>query len=358
MQLMLEIKGAKEFTLTIILTNKDVEELYHQNALTIKDYVQAVEDAYNQQGLGKAQILPRESFWIPAQESVPVVHKQDGHYRPTSVSGSLKVLACTLPLAGVMGTLSYSGTFPGARARMWLLLYSTEDGDLLALIEANYLIWMATGATAAVAAKYLASRNRNCSVGIIGAGRQAWTQLLGLSSVLHLKGVKVYSRSAERRQDFVRRIQQWVPAQVIAVDSARETIRGADVVVTITTAREPVFAGEWLEAGTHINAIGAHYPDIREVDDQTVRQSAIVVDLRAQSLKEKGDLLIPIRKGIIEAESIRAELGEVVCGKKRGRISDKEVTLFCSGGTAIEYVAAGRLILDGAKDRKFGLKIE
>lgn len=347
----------KEFKVTTILTNKDVEELHKRNVLTIKDYVQVVEDAYRQQGLGKAQILPRENFWIPAAEGVRVERREGGHYRPAGTSGSLKVLACTLPLAEVMGTLSYSGSFPGVPARMWLLLYSTSDANLFAFIEANYLIWMATGATAAVAAKYLASRKLHCDVGIIGAGRQAWTQLLGLSSVLHLKRAKVYSRSAEKRQDFVRRIQGLVPAEVTAADSARETIEGADVVVTVTTAREPVFAGEWLEGGTHVNAIGAHYPEIREVDDETVRRSAIIVDLRAQALKEKGDLLIPMQKRIIGLQDIRAELGEVVCGKKSGRVSDKEITLFCSGGTAIEYVAAGRLILDRAKDSKLGVEI-
>jgi ornithine cyclodeaminase/alanine dehydrogenase-like protein (mu-crystallin family) len=347
--------------MTLLLTNKDVEHLHRTKILTIDDYVQAVERAYREVGLGQGQLLPRESLWIPSDEKQPAAGNPNQHYVQPGKRGSLKILACALPASGVMGVLTYSGGFSGTlsgdQARMWLLLYNTKDGALMTVMEASHVIWMGTGATAAVAAKHLASRKATYNVGIIGTGRQAHTQLLGLSSVLNVKMVKVYSRTPERRQDFAGQMGKLLPAQVTAVDSAQEAIQNTDVIVTVTTAKQPVLAGEWLEAGVHINAIGAHYPDIREVDDETVRKSAIVVDSKAQALKEKGDLLIPIRNGTISPKSIRAELAEVVCGAKKGRVSDKEITLFCSGGTAIEYVSAGDLILRKARERNLGFRM-
>jgi alanine dehydrogenase len=209
-------------------------------------------------------------------------------------------------------------------------LFEPETGKPLVSMDGRLITEVRTAAVSAVATKYLARADAS-DLAIIGSGMQARSHLEALRLVRRFEDVRVWSpRNAEafaRRFDGVR-----------AASSAEEAVRGADVVVTVTTSKTPVLDGEWLPPGVHINAVGAAgRPEWREIDDETLRRCArVYVDSRELALAEYGDA--------IAAGRIYAELGEVVTGAKTGRESAEEVTLFKSGGLAVEDVATADLI--------------
>lgn len=341
--------------MVLFLTENHVRQLHNRAIVKMGDYVNAIREAYHQHGIGQAQAIPRENLWVHKKAPDIGPLNTTEYYFPEKATGSLKVFACSLPGLDTMGVVSYSVI--GRSLQSWLLLYSTQDGRLAGVIQANDVAWMKTGAVGALAAQLLAVRKKNYKVGIFGSGRQAWTQVQGLASVAKIEDIKVYSRTEVNRNAFAERIRSELQIRAVPVNSPEETVQDVDIIVTITTSKKPILRGEWLRPGMHVNAMGAHYPDIREVDDETVRRSRIVVDIMAQALEEKGDLLIPMAKGVITKNDLHAELGEVVCGSKPGRLSDSEITLFCSGGTAIEHIAAGRMVLKRAGQSGLGVVI-
>ncbi len=319
----------------ILIREDDVKSI-----LKMEDCIKVVEDAYRTMGLGEAVLTPRENLWIKP----PV---------------SIKTSSAALTSWGFMGVHVYPGGYgKKGSGPMTVLLYDSRDGRLLSVIEARFLSWYRTGATSAVATKYLASKDAD-SVGIFGTGRQARTQLLALQKVLELKRVKAYSPTLEHREKFASEMSKEMGVEVKPVEDAKSCLKDVDVIVTATTTKEPVFKGEWLKQneGCHINAIGAHYPDIREVDSGTVKMSKVVVDSREQALKEKGEILIPISEGLVSPQIIYAELGEIVAGRVRGRVEELEKTLFCSGGLAMEEIAVAAKVYEIAASRGIGTQL-
>ena len=269
----------------LFIKEEDVKTL-----LSMDECIRAVEDGYRAMGLGDTAMTPRENLWL-------------------SPPASIKTASAALPRWGYMGVHAYPGGY-GRKSSTptTTLLYSSHTGQLLATIESRFLSWYRTGATTAVATKYLAVRDAR-SAGIFGTGRQARAQLRALHRVLPLSRVRAYSPTREHRESFASEMSKELGLDITSTDEPRPCVEDAEVVLTITTAKEPVFQGKWLHSGTHVNALGAHYPEIREVDTETVKRSRVIVDSREQALEEKGELLIPIREGIITPEIIRAELG-------------------------------------------------
>ena len=309
-----------------------------KNILKMEDAIKAVEDAYRTFGESNAVMTPRENLWL----------------RPRV---SIKTASAALMNWGFMGVFTYPGGYgKKGSGPMTTLLYDSNDGHLVSIIESRFISWYRTGATSAVATKYLASERAD-SVGIFGTGRQAQTQLLALQKVLKLSYVKAYSPTKEHREKFATEMSRQLGIDVKPVEDAQSCLTDVDIVVTITTSKEPVFEGGMLKKGVHVNAIGAHYPESREVDTETLKRSKIVVDSRVQALKEKGELLIPIRQGIISPSIIYAELGEVVAGKIEGRVGEEENTLFCSGGLALEDIAVAVRVYEMALKHGLGTEI-
>ncbi|MCI0529544.1 MAG: ornithine cyclodeaminase family protein, partial [Nitrospira sp.] len=241
-------------------------------------------------------------------------------------------------------------------AKFLFFLYHSETGELLAIMEANRLGQMRTGAASGVATKYIARLDAR-SVGLFGAGWQAQTQLMAVCAVRQIQTVKVYSRTPEKRQAFSQEMNRLLNADIRPVDTPEEAVQGSDIVITITTAREPVFKGEWLEAGTHLNVAGSNSIIKREVDDTALKRSGlIVVDSREDGRIESGDLIVPIEKGIIHWGQIR-ELGEIVAGYVPGRRAPDEITLFKSNGLAIEDVAVAAKVYELAKSQGVGVEL-
>ena len=299
------------------------------------DAITAVEDVFRQQGLGKVVNRPRQ--------------------RVSSESTILHVMSAAAPDLGVMGLKAYSSA--RGDARFLAMLYSTETGELLAVMEANRLGQIRTGAASAVAAKYLARPDAG-SVGIIGTGWQARSQVIAVASVRPIALVKCFGRDERRRTAFADEMIQELGAEVAPVDSAEEAVEGADIVITATTSRSPVLFGSWLQPGVHISAIGSNWGNRRELDAEAVgRAQRIVVDDLEQAKVEAGDLIGAVEEGAIDWARV-VELGPIVAGILPGRTSDSETTLFESQGIALEDVAAMKLAYDRAREMSVGEPFE
>lgn len=315
--------------MVLFLREADVAAL-----VTIDEVIDVVERGFREYAAGRAVNRPRQRVRV------------DG--------ATLHVMAAGIPGWGALGLKSYAVTRQGRR--FVSLLYSAETGDLLAMMEADTLGRLRTGAASAVATRYLARADAG-TVGIIGTGGQARTQLEAIARVRPVALVQAYSRTPQRREAFAAEMVRVLGAEVVAVDSAEEAVAGADIVVTMTTAREPVLLGRWLRPGMHVNAAGANAADRRELDaDAVARADRIVVDSREQALLEAGDLLVPVQEGRLSWQQV-TELGAVVAGLVPGRQGDHEVTLFKSLGIALEDVALMHLVYLRAREAGRGEEI-
>jgi len=239
-----------------------------------------------------------------------------------------------------------------------ILLNDPENGKPLAMMEGAYLTAIRTGAASAVAAKYLA-RKASKVIGIIGTGVQARAQVRGLCEVLeNLEKAKVYDILPRRAKEFGRGISQELSLAVETVETNKECVEDSDVLVLATTSKVPVLDGDWIKKGAYINSIGLVGPEGRELDDKTVKRAKIVVDTTEGALSEIGDLIIPIKKGVISQNDIYAELHEIVSGQKPGRTSDNEITCWKAVGLALEDAAVAKLVYDKAKKEGIGKEVE
>jgi len=256
----------------------------------------------------------------------------------------LHVMGASLPTLGYAGLKSYTSV--AGEARFVVLLYN-GDGRLVAVIEADKLGQLRTGATTGVATKYMA-REDSSRLGVFGTGRQARSQVQAVCAVRPIKDVLAYSPSRERCEKFCEEIAEALGTSVRPASSPEEAAKEVDVVVTATTSKEPVFKGEWISKGTHVNAIGSNLLSRQEIDVVTVHRSAcVVVDSVEQARLESGDL-----SRAAEAEAFywedAQELGLVVIGEFPGREDASEITLFESQGIALEDVALAAEIYEEA----------
>lgn len=237
---------------------------------------------------------------------------------------------------------------PKTGAHFQVLLYRTSDGIQVANIEANQLGQIRTGAASGVATKYLAREDAD-TLGIIGSGFQAETQIAAISTVRKLSEVRVWSRQPERRRQFARRCAEKFGLQVRATETAREAVENAAIVVTATNSKEPVLESAWILPGTHINAMGSNWLTRRELPTDLVmdRADLVTVDSVEDAHLESGDLMIPLseRKG---AAFPAIDLCEIIAGRRPGRISSTQITIFKSNGLAAQDVAVAGYIVEHA----------
>ena len=314
--------------MTLFINESHVAALIDQGHATMADFIAAVEAAYTDQGRGEFDILPRRNFTI----DVP----------GRKAKGSLKIGGAWLRGVGVMGASLYSGGYGGMN--LWITLYAADTGKVLAILHGAVIGRMKTGATAAMAAKHMA-REDSKTVGILGSSDQARTQLLGLAAVRGIESVRVFSPDPDHREAYAAWARDSLPGlDAAAVGSAEEAVRGADILVTVTNAHEPILDGDWIAPGTHCSVICAHDPKRREIDTATLLKGRVVVDDRDQAFNEKGEILIPLAAGEITADHVKGCIGEVITGKVAGRESDAQITMFLSGGTALEYMGVSAML--------------
>jgi alanine dehydrogenase len=270
--------------------------------------------------------------------------------------------AAEAPVESVAG-IKVVTLFPGNRERGEpshlgaVLLFETRLGRPIAYLDAAAVTAIRTAAVSAVATRALA-RGEAGDLALLGAGVQARAHLAALREVRELRRVRVWSRRPESASRFAAEESARHGLCVEAVDSAAAAVRGADLVCTLTAAREPVLAGEWLQPGAHVNAVGACTPMARELDSAAVAGARLYVDRRESALQESGDFLIPLREGAIADDHIRGELGELLLGRAAGRESAGDVTLFKSLGLAVEDLAAAYHVYRRAVAQGRGRQLE
>jgi alanine dehydrogenase len=314
----------------LLLSEADVKSL-----LTMPLALEAVENSFRRLGDGAAMVHSRQRLHLPSKSYLHYMAAADG-------------------VSGYLGLKIYTSS--GKGLRFLVTLFSAESGDLVALIEADFLGQMRTGAASGVATRYLARENSR-TLGMIGTGLQARTQLQAIAQIRKLERIRVFGRDVGRREKFATEMSDVLKIPVTAAASAEDTVRDADIVVTSTTSTAPVVEGKWLKAGVHINAIGANFPQKRELDVSAVeRSNLIVVDSRAQSKLESGDLIHVFGEDGPRWTGVR-ELAEIVTGKVAGRTSPNEITLFKSNGIAIEDIVVAGRIFEIVRERGMGREV-
>lgn len=237
-----------------------------------------------------------------------------------------------------------------------ILLLDPETGALQALMDGRYITEARTAAVSAVSARFLAKRDAS-TLAIIGTGVQARSHLEAFAEVRQLKEVRVWSPKPASRERFVSEMTGHVPVPVRATDTAEAAVRGADLIVLVTSSVAPVLKDEWVGAGAHVVSVGACRPDQREMDPALVARARLYVDSRAAALVESGDVVMSIAAGLFDASHVRGELGEVVLGRVNGRESDSDVTVFKSLGMAVEDLVAADLVLRRAVETGAGTEL-
>jgi ornithine cyclodeaminase len=232
-------------------------------------------------------------------------------------------------------------------------LFSRETGELLALMNASEITAIRTAAVSAVATRLLAREDAR-ELAIIGAGVQARTHLAALTCVRSIKRARVVARNFEHAQRLADEMQPQFPFPIEPVRKNEDAVRDADLIVTATSSSEPVISKDWISPGAHVNAIGTHSPNSREVDSATMAAARIFVDRRESALNESGDYLLAANEGVVTPDSIVGEIGELLIGTKTGRTSATEITLFKSLGLAIEDVAWAEYLYHKAQSQNAG----
>lgn len=266
----------------------------------------------------------------------------------------LHVLPAAAKTLGVIGFKAYTTTKAGARFHV--TLFDGKTGAMAAVLEADILGQFRTGAASGVATKKLA-RPDAATLGCYGTGKQARTQLLAVCKVRPVKLVNVYGRDADRRAAFAAQMTAEAGVEVVPVGTPEEAARGMDVICTATTAREPVLKGEWLADGCHVNLAGSNYLAKSEADVEVFRRAAlVVVDSREQGKIEAGDLVAPVKEGVLSWSDV-IELAPLVVGKYPGREAPADVTVFKSLGIGLEDIALAARVVDLARVQGVGREL-
>jgi len=315
--------------MTLFLTEGEVEGL-----LDMRSALAAVEEILRQHAEGRATNRARRRVALPGS--------------------GLNVMFAGAPEIEALGLKAY--TVARAGARFYTMLFDPETGELLSVMQSDKLGQVRTGAASGIATKHLAREDAS-SLGIYGAGWQAEAQLEAIAAVKKLDRVIVHSRIEESRKAFAEKMGERLGMEVETTHAPEEPA-AQDIVVTVTSSKEPVLRGEWLKLGVHINAAGSNFLFKTEIDRDVVKRSSLVtIDSREELGLEAGNLLQGIETGTVLPEAIR-ELGQIVAGQIKGRQNPEDITLFASQGLALEDLAVARLVYDRALEQGVGREID
>ncbi len=293
--------------------------------LDMKEVIPAVENAFRQWALGKAQMPPKSYLTVD--------------------KGDFRAMPASLPGAAGMKWVNVHPENPSRNLPtvMAVIIYSDpETGYPLAVMDGTDITAYRTGAASAVASKYLARKDAS-TLGLVGAGRQAHTQLMAHAALYDLKLVKVYDLSEASASRLIKAFPQYrIEAHTLP------EVMDSDIVCTVTPAHSPVVRKEWVKPGVHINAVGADAHGKEELDPEILNEAVIFVDDMRQA-STSGEVNVPLDKGLLDPNRIRGSLGDVVAGTKKGRTNDREITVFDSTGLAIEDIACAHMIYEKVK---------
>lgn len=322
-----------------IITESQVTEL-----LSMEACISIMKEALTSLSRGTASMPLRSAMWLPNRK------------------GLLGMMPSYNTDTGIMG-IKIVSVFPGNYNTKYdshqggVMLFENENGRPLALVNGSAITAIRTAAVSAIATDLLAGKEAG-DLAIIGSGTQARQHLEALMQVRNIHRVRVWSLPLEHARQFAESAGKQHGITIEVMQSARETVEGADIICTLTPAAEPVLEGAWVSPGAHINAVGSCTPTAREIDTETVVKSRVYVDHRESTLHEAGDFIIPMNEGAVNDDHIQGEIGGLLLGTVKGRTIDEEITLFESLGLGVEDLAAVRYLYETALEKGIGTTIE
>jgi len=326
---------------TLILSEEDVKKV-----LSLEEVTDAVESAFRMKGFGHAQMPPKQYLFMK------------------KYNGDLRTMPAYLEETDAVA-VKVVNSHPENRKKYGLptvmatiILIDPRTGAPEAIMGGTWITALRTGAAGAIASKYLANPNPK-TIGIVGAGTQARTQLMGLQTVFRtIEEVRVWDRAEKAALKYAEEMKsRYNQASICSVRNIRNAVQGADIIVTATPSREPLVSAEWVDEGTHINCIGADAPGKQELDPAILIKSKIVVDDWSQSC-HGGEINVPLTKGIISKKDVWGDICEIVAGLKLGRTSPDEITVFTSTGLAIQDAATANIVYRKALEEKIGEPVD
>lgn len=328
----------------LILSRHDVEAL-----LTMEDTLAGVEEGFRQLALGNVTMPQRNATTVAPHKGLHLA-------MPAHVGGAIDAL--TIKIVTVYGDNPRQHNLPMIQGA--LLVHAAETGQVLALMDAEHLTAMRTGAASGVATKYLA-RTDAATVTLFGAGALGPGQLAAVCAVRPIKRAYLITHSGEKDAAFCRQMAERLNIEISSASGDRlrtqQAIEQSAIICTATNAHTPLFDGDWLQPGTHINAVGAYMSQMRELDTTTVRNSRVFVDRHEAAKAEAGDICIPMAAGELTYDHVAGELGEVITGAVAGRTDDNEITLFKSVGLAMQDAVTAKRVYLAAVAQGLGTEV-
>jgi ornithine cyclodeaminase/alanine dehydrogenase-like protein (mu-crystallin family) len=321
----------------LVLTSDDVESI-----LTINDTISLLEKSFIELSRKQVNMTDRDVF---------VLEDKNGWFG--IMTAHMKNMAALGTKLVTVFPKNIEINKPTTQAVISLIDVNT--GELIGIIDGSLITGMRTGATTGIATKYLSKKNSS-KLSILGSGFQSKFQLMAICSVRHIKEIFINSPSIDSKSNYIHELEDLLDIPIIIEKNITKLIN-TDILVTSTTSPIPLFDGNLLDNGIHINCIGAHTKETREVDLRTIEKSKVVVDERSAALREAGELIIPIQNGEITDNIIYAELAEIVSGQKPGRLTDDEITLFKSMGLSLEDISTAKFVFDKAIEKGLGRNI-
>lgn len=325
---------------TLVLSHDEVV-----NLLPMKECIAVMRDALIALATGKVHQPLRTIMRPPG--AAGVMGLMPSYIAGDHAAFGLKAI-CVLPGNPEKGKDAHQGA---------VLLFSADTGELMAMMNASAITAIRTAAASGVATDLLAREDAS-KLAIIGSGVEARSHLAAMSEVRSITRCRVASRQLENARRFAEDIRRDYSFPIEPVESVAEALAGADLIVTATSAREPILLREWISPGAHLNVVGACTPRAREVDSETMAASSLFVDCRESTMNESGDYLLALSDGAIGQDHIRAEIGEVLTGERPGRTSTEEITLFKSLGIGIEDLSAAEYLYRKAERLNVGNWVE
>jgi alanine dehydrogenase len=324
--------------MTLILNRKNVISV-----LDMKDCMDVVEKAFEELAKGTAVLPLRTPITPPDGLSL---------YMPAYLK-EMKALACKVVTVYKNNPKKFN--MPVVIGKV--LVQDPETGDVVCIMDGGYLTAVRTGAVSGVATKYLARKDKNQVAGIFGTGVQAQMQLWAVSIARELSKAIVYDISDESTNAFIKEMSEKLNLEIIKAETPDQVLE-ADIICTATSSATPIFDGKKVKKGTHINGIGSHTPNARELDSEIIIRSRFIGDSKEACFSEAGDIILPVKEGVIDESHFCGELGDVIIGKVESRINEEEITIFKSNGLAIQDVATAKLIYDKAIETNTGVNVE
>lgn len=323
---------------TILLNQSQISGL-----ITMKEIIESVETAYK----------------VHAERKVQMPAKKYLFYK--KFKGDLRIMPCFIRGMDESGVKNVNvhpdnpRKFGLPTVMAMIELVDPQTGFPISIMDGTWITNMRTGAAAGVATKYLARDNAEI-VGLVGAGVQARTGLDAINEVMDIKEVRVSCRTCETRENFAKEASEKYGIPVKAVDTIKEAVQGADVLLTTTPSRDPVVKSKWIDNGTHINAMGADAPGKQELNSHVLQKAKIFIDCWDQA-SHSGEINIPVHEGLVRRSDIVGKIGDVITGSVPGRTSDDEITVFDSTGLAVQDIVTAWNVYEKALEQGIGKKM-